>query len=134
MSREMPNTTREYAQLEESIAHERKCVSRPGSRDVHYPARAPRPTERRSHPPHRATPTPRISIGEARLAEHAATMRRDAEARRAASASAEKKPPAPSAHPEDDFTWPVLGTALHSHRRQNVRHWKDALAEPEPLL
>ena len=80
----------------------------------------------------------RVSIGEARLAAHAAKLAKDqAEARAARAAEAAAKssqPPRPTVAPEDGFVWPALGTKLPPSRRQNTRHWRESLAEPEPLL
>lgn len=111
MPRDMPSTTREFAQLEEAMAHERK-----------------------------------MSVGPARLSNHASALREDQinrEAKLVASAetakimarvSSSSKDFAEEKTNEDDFVWPVLGTKLPHHKRQHVKHWRDTHGEPEPML
>ena len=50
MPRDMPTTTREYAQLEESFAHERKCVPAPLFRPFPAPKRRRESTHSPSRP------------------------------------------------------------------------------------
>lgn len=147
MPRDMPSTTREFAQLEESMAHERKCVPsraprRSGRVRFHFrPALSRAPGDH--HPTDLDIPFSRMSIGVARLSAHAASIRAeriDVEASAVAASETAKIMARVGAGEEaskkgddDDFVWPVLGTKLPTHRRRHVKHWKETRFAPEPL-
>jgi hypothetical protein len=82
-----------------------------------------------------------MSIGTARLTSNAATIRReqiDREASAVAASETAKVTARGMTHGDDgardDFVWPVLGTTLPSHRRQNVKHWRETHGQIEPMV
>ena len=119
--------------------HSSRRASRTSASACQPPCSGPSPHQSvvenpRTHLPVRPR---RISIGEARITAHAAELvkdQSDARTARATEAAAKpSEPPRPVA-PEADFVWPALGTKLPPSRRRNTRHWRESLAEPEPLL
>ena len=85
-----------------------------------------------------------MSIGIARLPDHAASIRAErviGEASAVAASETAKIMARVAAGDEaskkgddDDFVWPVLGTKLPTHRRRHVKHWKETHLAPEPVL
>jgi len=108
MPRDMPSTTREFAQLEESMAHERKMSIGVARLSAHAASIRAEQID--------------VEASAVAASETAKIM-----ARVAAGDEASKK------GDDDDFVWPVLGTKLPTHRRRHVKHWKETHFAPEPL-